>query len=46
MTIKLSKNALDGLDRSVSYHEILTLAAVDGIIITLGIILFPYVWKS
>jgi len=46
MTIKISKNALDGLDWSVSYNEIFTLAAVDSMIIALGIILFPYVWRS
>jgi heme exporter protein B len=46
MTIKLSKNALDGLDWSVSTDEITTLLSIDLIVITLSILLFPYLWRS
>jgi len=46
MTIRLAKNALDGLDRSVSTDEISTLLAIDAIVITLSFILFPYLWRS
>jgi heme exporter protein B len=43
---KLSKNALDGLDWSVSTDEITTLLSIDLIVITLSILLFPYLWRS
>jgi len=46
MTIRLAKNALDGLDWSVSTDEITTLLAIDAIVITLSYLLFPYLWKS
>lgn len=46
MTIKLAKNALDGLDRSVSMDEISTLLAIDAIVIALSYLLFPYLWRS
>lgn len=46
MTIKISKNALDGLNWSSSYDEIFTLLAVDVIVCTLAILLFPYIWRS
>ncbi|TDB68188.1 heme exporter protein CcmB [Arundinibacter roseus] len=46
MIIKLSKNALDGLDRSVSMDEISTLLAIDTIVIMLSYLLFPYLWRS
>lgn len=46
MLIKLSKNAMDGLDPSVSYDEILTLLGIDLIVLMLSYILFPYIWKS
>lgn len=46
MLMKVSKNAMDGLDRAVSSDEILTLAAINMIVITLSYILFPYLWRS
>lgn len=46
MVMKLAKNALDGLDRSGSSDEILVLLALDAIVITLSLILFPYIWRS
>jgi heme exporter protein B len=46
MVIKISKNALDGLDRSISYNEILTLMAVNLLVGTVTFILFPYLWRS
>ena len=44
--IKLSKNALDGLDRSVSWDEIGVLAAINVIVVTASLLLFPYLWKE
>jgi heme exporter protein B len=46
MAVKFSKNAMDGLDPSVSYDEIVTLLAIDAIVVVLSVILFPYLWKS
>jgi heme exporter protein B len=46
MLIRLSKNAMDGLDRSSSTDEILTLLAMDAIVVVLSYILFPYLWRS
>ena len=44
--IKFSKNAMDGLDRSVSLNEIGVLAAINLIVITVSLLLFPYLWKE
>jgi heme exporter protein B len=46
MAIKLTKNALDGLDRSVSYDEVLNLLAINCIVGALAYLLFPYIWRS
>lgn len=44
--IKLSKNAMDGLDRSVSYDEIAVLIAINVIVVTTSLLLFPYLWRD
>lgn len=44
--IKLSKNAVDGLDPSVSYGLIAVLALIIVIVLTLSYILFPYLWRD
>ncbi len=46
MLIRLSKNAMDGLEFSASYDEILTIFGIDLIVISLSYMLFPYLWKS
>ncbi|SMD41721.1 heme exporter protein B [Aquiflexum balticum DSM 16537] len=46
MTIRVSKNAIDGLDWSVSVDKIVTLLAINAIIAVTGYILFPYLWRS
>jgi len=46
MLIRVSKNALDGLDRGVSYDEIGTLLAIDAIVLAVSWMLFPYLWRS
>lgn len=46
LLIRVSKNALDGLDRSLSYDEIGTLLAIDAIVLALSCMLFPYLWRS
>jgi heme exporter protein B len=44
--IKLSKNAVDGLDRSLSNPLILMVLSINIISLALMYILFPYVWKE
>jgi len=44
--IKLSKNAMDGLDRSVSYNEMGVLIAINLIVVTVSLLLFPYIWRD
>lgn len=46
LIIKLSKNAMDGLDRSVSLDEIAVLSAINLIVITVSLLLFPYLWRD
>lgn len=46
LVVKISKNALDGLDRSVSSDELVSLIAVDTIVIGVALLLFPYLWRE
>lgn len=46
MSIKISKNALDGLEWSASFNEIAVIGSIDAIVCALAIILFPYIWRS
>ena len=44
--IKLSKNAIDGLDRSVSIGDIGLLVVINILITTVSLLLFPYLWRD
>ena len=46
VVLKISKNAIDGIDRSESSDEIVTLIAINVIVGVLAYILFPYLWRS
>lgn len=46
MVIKLSKNAIDGIARSESVDELITLGGINLIVGTLAYLLFPYLWRS
>lgn len=46
MAIRVSKNAIDGLDWSVSLDKIFTLLAINAIVAVTAYILFPYLWRS
>ena len=46
VVLKISKNAIDGIDRSESSDEIVTLIAINAIVGALAYILFPYLWRS
>ena len=44
--IRLSKNAMDGLARSVSYGSMGVLLAINLIVVTTALLLFPYLWRD
>jgi heme exporter protein B len=44
--IKTSKKAMDGLDISLIWPDLLVLLGIDFIIIALAYILFPFLWKD
>lgn len=44
--IKITKNAMDGLERINSFDEIAILIAINSIVITISCILFPYLWRN
>src|ERR1700761_2331909 len=44
--IRLSKNAMDGLDRNLSYSNIGVLAAINVIVVATSLLLFPYLWRD
>ncbi|MNR10638.1 CcmB protein [compost metagenome] len=44
--IKLTKNAIDGLDRSVSLDEIGILLIINALVMSVSLILFPYLWRD
>lgn len=46
LIIKLSKNAMDGLDRTVSYDEIGVLCLINFIVIVVSLLLFPFLWRE
>jgi len=46
MLIKLSRNAVDGLDRSVSLDEIAILLTINVLVIASSLLLFPYLWRD
>ncbi|WP_184548610.1 heme exporter protein CcmB [Mucilaginibacter sp. FT3.2] len=44
--IRLSKRAMDGIDRSISYGDIGVLFAINAIVIATSLLLFPYLWRD
>jgi len=44
--IHLSKNAMDGIERSASYGNIGVLFAINAIVIATSLLLFPYLWRD
>jgi len=44
--IKVSKNAMDGLDRSVSTDELVVLLAINIITVAISLLLFPYLRRD
>jgi heme exporter protein B len=46
MAIQVTKNCIDGLDRSASSDELLLLTAINLLVGTFSYLLFPYIWRS
>lgn len=44
--IRLSKSAMDGVDRSFSYGNIGVLCAINAIVIATALLLFPFLWRD
>ena len=44
--LQFSKNAIDGLDWSLNQSNFILLTSLDGIIIILSYLLFPYLWRD
>lgn len=46
MVIKITKNAVDGLEWAASLDELLTVAAINILVTAVSYLLFPYIWRS
>ncbi len=46
LLIKFSKNAIDGLERSVSLNELFAILLLNVITIAISLLLFPYLWRE
>jgi heme exporter protein B len=46
LLIKISKHAIMGLEQSLVYDELITLLAINLIVVALSYILFPFIWKA
>jgi len=46
LVVKVTKNCIDGLDPSISYNDLLSLAAIDALLVAMSYLLFPFVWRS
>src|ERR1700760_3141834 len=46
MLIRLSKHAMDGIERSLSYGDIGALFAINAIVIATALLLFPFLWRD
>src|ERR1700744_5445639 len=46
LLIRISKSAMDGIDRSLNYGNIGVLLAINVIVIATSLLLFPYLWRD
>ena len=46
LAIKITKNCMDDLDRSFSFDELITLLAVNCLVMATTYLLFPFIWRS
>jgi heme exporter protein B len=46
VVVKVTKNCIDGLDRSVSTNDLITLLAINCLVAATSYLLFPYIWRN
>ena len=46
LLVRMSKRAIDGLDRTLSYPDMGVLFAINVIVIAASLILFPFLWRD
>jgi len=46
LLVRMSKRAMDGLDRSLSYQDLGVLLAINAIVIATSLLLFPFLWRD
>lgn len=46
MIIKISKNAMNGVERSASIDDFLVLGAINALVAAASYLLFPYLWRT
>jgi heme exporter protein B len=46
LSIKITKNCIDGLEASTNYDELLTLVAINCLVTAVSYLLFPYIWRT
>jgi len=46
LLVKISKAAMDGIDRSLSYGNIGILCAINVIVVCTSLLLFPFLWRD
>jgi heme exporter protein B len=46
LLIKVSKSAMDGIDRSFSYGNFGILAAINVMVVAVALLLFPFLWRD
>src|SRR4051812_15010735 len=46
LLIRISKSAMDGLERSLNYGNISVLCLINVIVIATSLLLFPYLWRD
>ena len=46
LLIRISKSAMDGVERSLNYGNIGVLCAINVIVIATSLLLFPYLWRD
>jgi heme exporter protein B len=44
--VKITRNAIDGLDWSISQPDLLILLAINCLVTAVSYLLFPYIWRS
>ncbi len=46
VVVKVSKSAMDGVERSLTYGNFTVLGAINVIVVATALVLFPYLWRD